>query len=283
MKDFTTQFKAHAKQAGVDLIGIAPISRFEDVSPEHHPASIFPEVKTVVVIGKRIARGALRGVEEGTQFDIYGQYGRDWLSNRILAMATFRTAEFLEDNRWEAVPLQDLPKETPPMGVSVRPGQPPPNVMIDLEDAAVRAGLGEIGYCGFFLTPEFGPRQRLQIILTDAELEPDSIPEEAICDYCADSVAFCPLGALNPEVNTAINVCGKEMVTAEISYDKCRVCKNGAGPNPYHPSGKPDRLGAICARSCLDRLEQSGKLKNVFRNPFRKREPWGVIEERRIL
>lgn len=144
-QDLTARFRAHARSCGADIAGIAPVERFDGLPGERHPASIFPETRSVVVVGKRIVRGALRGVEEGTQFDVYNQFGRDWLNNRTLALATFRISEFLEDSGWEAVPLPNLPPETPPMGVSVREGRPAPNVMLDFDDAAVRAGVGEIG------------------------------------------------------------------------------------------------------------------------------------------
>jgi epoxyqueuosine reductase QueG len=260
--------KRFAKEIRVDLIGVADIERFKDVPPEHSPSSIFPEAKSVIVVGRRITRGSLRGIEEGTNFDLYAIYGRDWLNNRILAMATFKIGEFLEDNGWEAVPIPDLPPEVPPLGIPVREGQPAPNVMLDVIDCALKAGLGEIGHCGFFLTPEFGPRQRFQVILTDLQLEPDPLFDGKVCDY-PSCQGFCPLGAISS--------------TGEIDYKKCNMCKNGAFPNPYHSSGKPDRLGAICARSCLDHLERNNLIKNSFQNPFRTKPAWKVIEERRIM
>lgn len=259
--------KRFAKEIRIDLLGIADIGRFRDLPLEHNPLSIFPEAESVIVVGRRINRGALRGIEEGTQFSNYFIYGRDWLNNRILAMSTFKLSEFLEDNGWEAVPIPNLPPEIPPLGIPVREGQPAPNVMIDVEDAAVRAGLGEIGHCGFFLTPQFGPRQRFQLILTDLKLEPDPIFTGKICDYPLCQ-GFCPLGAIGPD---------------GINYERCSTCKNGASSNPYHYSGKPDRLGAICARSCLDFLERKGLIQNIFQNPFRKRPAWKVIEERKIV
>ena len=65
---FTAAFKEYARSVGADLVGIANIERFEDVAPNRHPSSIFPEARSVVMIGKRITRGTLRGLEEGTQF-----------------------------------------------------------------------------------------------------------------------------------------------------------------------------------------------------------------------
>ena len=277
MSELTDALKQHATESGADLVGIADIERFQGLAPQNDPRYIFPEVRSVVILGRRITRGTLRGIEEGTQFSNYRLYGLDWLDNRFVAITTFRTAEFLEDNGWEAVPLVPLPPEVPPMGIPVKPDLPPPNVLVDVEDAAVRAGLGEIGYARFFLTPRFGPRQRFQAILTDAVLEPDPICAEPICDRGPDLHArFCPLGAIDPAREETLVICGKEMTVAGVDYATCKTCENGARPNLYHPAGKPDRLGALCARSCLAHLEEAGRLGNAFKSPFRKRAPWQV-------
>lgn len=270
------KIKEFARTSGADLVGIANIERFKDIPAQHNPISIFPETKSVIVIGRRITRGTLRGVEEGTQFGIYSIYGYEWLENRFLAMTTFKVAEFMEDNRWEAVPLPNLPHQIPPMGIAVKPDQPEPNVMLDFDDAAVRAGLGEIGYGGMFLTIEFGPRQRFQLILTDTELEPDPLLKESICDKCLACVKSCPLNAISPEKEKELVICGKKMMVAEIDYTKCSSCENGVCPNRHHPAGKPDRLAAICIRSCINHLEKADRLKNKFSSPFRKRPVWEI-------
>ena len=131
MDDLTLALKQRARASGADLVGIANIERFEGLDGEHDPRFIYPEAKSGVVLGRRITRGTLRGVEEGTQFSNYRFYGYDWLDNRFMAMTTFRTAEFLEDHGWETVPLVPLPPEIPPMGVPVRPDQPPTDVLVD--------------------------------------------------------------------------------------------------------------------------------------------------------
>jgi epoxyqueuosine reductase len=266
-----------AGQIGVDVLGVAAIERFDELPADKHPRAIFPEARSVVVAGKRIPRGALRGVEEGTNFQDFLLYGCDWLDNRFLAMTTFRVAEFIESNGWEAVPLPNLPPEVPPMGAAVRKGQPAPNVMLDFDDAAVRAGLGEIGYCGMLLTPRFGPRQRLQVILTDAKIEPDPMLDRPICPRDGSCKGLCPLGAIAGEQTRII--CGKTMKVATINDGLCRACKNGAMPNRYHPAGKAERLGAVCVRTCVDFLERSGRIASRFEQPFRKRQPWLIRQD----
>ncbi len=274
--NLTEQVKTKAAELGADVFGVADIERFDELPPEKHPRTIFPEARSVIVLGRRITRGTLRGVEEGTNFTDYLFYGCEWLDDRFVAMTTYRVAEFIEDAGWEAVPLPNLPPEVPPMGVAVRKNQPPPNIMLDFDDAAVRAGVGEIGYCGVLLTQGFGPRQRIQIILTDAEIEPSPILDEPIDPRSDESKGVCPLGAFIGEKE--LSICGKTMAVAEIDYRKCVECKNGAMPNRHHPDGKPDRLAAVCVRTCMDYLEKAGRLENKFSAQFRKRDPWTVKE-----
>ncbi len=282
-KDLSKELKEFARGAGIDLLGIAPVERFAGLPPERHPASIFPEVRSVIVVGKRIVRGALRGTEEGTQFQSYHMYGYNWLEDRFLSITTFKLTEFLEDRRYEAVPMMNLPVETPPMGIPVRDGQAAPNVIMDFDDAAVRAGLGEIGYFGIFLSPEFGPRQRFYIILTDAVLEPTPICETNICERTAEYAKFCPLGAIDQKHEKTLDICGKKMKVASVDYSKCAKCKNGALPNNRYLGAKPDRLAALCVRSYMDHLEKNGKIGNNFANPFRKRPAWKLIEDVAVL
>jgi len=265
-----------ARASGADLIGIADIDRFREVPAQSHPSSIFPETRSVVVLGKRVARGCLRGIEEGSQFSIYSTYANNWVPHRILALATVRVASWLEDHRWEAVPIPDLPKQVPPMGVPVRDGAPAPNVMMDFADAAVRAGLGEIGYTGQLMTPEFGHLQRLHVILTDAPLTASQLFEGTVCDRCRACAAGCPLNAFRQEGDHDTEILGKRMCVAKIDADACRSCRNGALPNPSHPSGPPDRTAAACMRACVVHMEKAGVLKRRFHNAFRHRPAWAV-------
>jgi len=274
--ELAEELKRVAVKGGADLVGIAGIDRFEGVAPEHHPSSIFPEARSVVVVGKRIVRGALRGVEEGTQFSNYDLFIYRWL-DQFLSAAVFEVSAFLEDNRWEAVPLMNLPTQIPAMGIAVRPGQPAPNVTVDCEEAAVRAGLGEIGYCGLLLTPEYGPRQRVEAILTDAELRPDELLREPVCDQCLLCAEACPLGAISTTDNITYSIAGKETVIAKIDDSRCSICQNGAKSNKFHKSAPTDRLAAVCARTCVAHLSDSGRLQDTPRLPFRRREVWTLL------
>ena len=276
-ESLTAQLKQAARDHGADLAGIAPMERFEGVDRQRHPQSIFPEARSVIVLGKRITRGCLRGVEEGTQFGLYRTYGVNCVSHRFLASTTVAVSEFLEDRRWEAVPLPNVPPEAPPMGIPVRVGSPAPNVLLDFIDAAVRAGLGEIGLAGELMTPAFGPLQRLQVILTDAPLEGNPlVAPGSVCDHCGRCADICPLKAIDARNVTERTICGSAMPVAAIDHSRCLRCRNGAVPNDMHARGLPDKLAALCMRTCLHHLGEAGRLTNPWRQPFRSRPAWAV-------
>lgn len=268
--------RENLKACKIDLIGFAGKERFEGIDPQHNPFSIFPEGNTVIMLGKRICRGALRGVEEGTNFGDYALFGRNWLEDEFLSLACYDLVRVLEDNGWEACPIFPNPSELGPQGVSVAEGRPAPNVYPDFDYAAVACGLGEIGRNGLLLTPEFGSRQRFHMIITDAKIESSPLFEGHICDACGKCAESCPLGAIDIDNTVEVDVCGKKMQIAGIDYDLCKTCKNGACINRLAPMAKPDRVAALCNRTCLCHLEEEELLSNKFENSFRQREAWRV-------
>lgn len=264
------------KNEGIDLIGYASKARFAGVDAQHNPFSIFPEGKTVIMLGKRICRGSLRGVEEGTNFGDYKLFGQNWLEDEFLSLACYNLVCALENEGWEAVPVFPNPSEIKPTGISVAEGRPEPNVFPDFTYAAVACGIAEIGFGGVLLTPKFGSRQRFHMIITDAEIEASPLLEKAVCDRCGKCADVCPLGAIDKEHTEVIDICGKKMTVAKIDYDKCRTCKNGACPNRMAPYAKPDRVAALCNRTCLAHLEEESRLDNRFHETFRKRAAWAI-------
>ncbi|MBC7288847.1 MAG: (4Fe-4S)-binding protein, partial [Armatimonadetes bacterium] len=175
----TRHVKEVARQAGADLVGVASMDRFEGAPPGMDPRYIFPDAQAAVVLGFRIPRGCFRGIEEGTYFAAYPAMGYAGINMVVAPLALRAVTLYLEDEGWEAVPIQNMVIDA---GVdittgeiksgrkAVRPDLPAPDVMPHFRIAAVAAGLGEIGYSKLFLSPEFGPRQRLAMLLTDAPL-----------------------------------------------------------------------------------------------------------------
>ena len=86
------------------LLGVANIERFDGAPPMMHPASIFPEARSVIAIARRIPRGTLRGIEEGTYWPSYTYFGYHGLLNTwFRTKVAYELACFIEDYGWEAV------------------------------------------------------------------------------------------------------------------------------------------------------------------------------------
>lgn len=219
------KLKKFAKASGADLIGIAPIERFKDAPPDMHPSSIFPETKSVVVLACRLLKGSFRGIKEGTDWYSYLIYGYGPGIYGTLVDATYRTKRFIESFGWEAVesPGKAALYEMGPERAPVAPGKLPPDVTISMRLAAAAAGLGELGHSKVFLTPEFGPRQRFAVILTDAKLEPDPLYEGALCDDCMRCVYHCPGQAIGQEKTISVEIEGRTLSWADLDYGKCKL------------------------------------------------------------
>ena len=155
------------------------------------------------------------------------------------------------------------------------------------------------------LTPEFGPRQRIGIVITDLELEPDPIMEPGtLCNRCMACVRECPGGCIPKDKTIKANVNGKELEWADVDMDKCGLVFSGAAPSEegdrtdYLGEGSNTKASSIspfytkppylynsgqaicgakgCTRACMVSLEKRGVLKNKFHSPFRTEKPWSV-------
>jgi epoxyqueuosine reductase len=306
--------KEHAKRLGADVVGIASLDRFEGAPLQMDPRFIMPRAKSMIVMAFRVMRGSLRGIEEGTFFSNYSSMGYGGLTYLYIPMTVINLCKIIEDEGYEAIPIGHQsgwraidqwgnPKKN--YSKPVEPGKPMPDIMIHLRIAAYLAGLGEIGYSKMFLTPEFGPRQRLGVVLTELELEPDPIyngPE--LCNRCMACVEACPGNAISATKTVKVELLGKTIEWGEIDLEKCRIAFRGAKEveegergtyikdrdnfkpssiSPfYHKPGKLYNTGEAicgargCTRACMISLEKRGVLKNKFKSDFRTKKPWSV-------
>jgi epoxyqueuosine reductase len=250
--------KACARECGADLVGIGSMDRFEGAPAQMDPRHVFPDARAIVALGFRIPRGYLRGIEEGTHFFQYPAMGYANI-NEVYAPCVIRElCCFLEDHGYEGVafrntggrgPVSDMdgkgPSESPEeFGrrlshfEPVRPGAPAPDVFIQFRIAGYLCGLGEIGWSKNLLTPEFGPRQRLAFVLTDAPLEPDPIYDGAsLCDRCMACVAACPGRAISRERSVRVTLAGREVEWGELEPWSCFLAYMGGVKeiNPFLP------------------------------------------------
>ncbi len=213
---------------GVDKLGVANIERFEGAPADMNPRNVMPKARSVVVFAKRILRGTFRGVDEGTHWPSYHVYSYAGL-NHMLGVANYRLARFVEQSGFDACSLsaKATSREFGPSGPPPSPGMPPHDVVVQFRIAATLAGLGEMGWSKVFMTREFGPRQRLGILLTDAELEPDPIETGVLCDRCKRCVAECPAGAISRDKSVSIEVEGHRVEWNDLDLGKCKLTHFG--------------------------------------------------------
>lgn len=285
------EVKKFAKERGADLVGIASIERFDGAPPHLHPAkTVLPTARSVIVVAKRIPRGCFRGNIEGTNFTTYTYYGYVFKQHRYyMYKLDYEVACFIEGNGWEAVPVQGG-------GVHFR-------------IAAFLAGLGQIGWNQLLLTPQFGPRQRLGLIVTEAELEPDPIFEGNLCDPndCGyRCVIECPNNAIPKTRKITLNVAGRTIEFSDLDLSKCIPdCIRLTSHSPfvrraaafmriipptamnevvdcyrmiYRHIGIPPfvmRGSTGCIESCIEYLEERGKIQK-YKLPFRIRPKWAL-------
>ena len=90
--------------------------------------------------------------------------------------------------------------------------------------AAAAAGLGEFGWSGLLITPEYGPRVRFLSLITEAELEPTPLYHgPKLCDRCGECIRHCPSKALSAEIKgiTKIQIEDKTFEYANKNNWRC--------------------------------------------------------------
>lgn len=198
MATLTDRVKARARELGGDMVGIAPVSRWEHAPLRMSPQGLLPTSKTVVVVGIHHLDAMIELDGEPTSQDM-GPYGlQSSYMNARLDDISFWMARFLEQEGYRTLPISASNiwryKGYKDLQVNFAP---------DLAHryAAAAAGLGEIGWNGLLLSPEYGPRNRFVSIVTEADLEPSPMyTGEALCDRCLECVKNCPTDAFRQEV-----------------------------------------------------------------------------------
>ena len=251
-----------AKENGADLVGIAPVNRFEGAPQGHKPEDLLPGARSVVAMAKRIPLAIVKKIP-GPYYEKFGYHDL----NAHLRDLSYKVAVFLEDQGYEALPLDpsiaDQARE-----VEILQEEPEPKVRIlgdfSHRHAIVAAGLGEIGASCMVVVPKFGPRIRPVSVITTAPLEPNPQPagenpfkicQPEACGYqCSKK---CPAEALPGDGTVDHFKCRSYRNPAWYTleyFKKIADSKKSRGPSSIGVGGSaPPPVGqtcGICIRVC---------------------------------
>ncbi len=250
-----------AEDLGADLVGVAPVSRIEEIARQIAPffdgervlnandnsirfrawePEIETETRTVIMPRDLLSTAhsvfvfALRYHEEVLKqatkppAEAVGPYSfltyvTQWLGSVIASQIVKR----LEGLGYKAAISMDL------LGTGSYTANPrgPQADLFSNRFAAVAAGLADLTVSAHAVTPEFGIRQRFIAIITDAELDAShliSSNARSLCDNCERMcIAACPSKAIGADEITFICE-GREFSFHKIKGDLCDWTKRWA-------------------------------------------------------
>jgi epoxyqueuosine reductase QueG len=184
MKD---QIKDFVLRLGADVCGVASIDRFEQAPAGFHPRDIYMECNSVIVFGIALPKGLTKVPSRL----IYGHFN-NCVCPEVdqIAFKTAREVERLFGGF--AVPIpSDGPYEYWDADKLQGRG------LLSMKHAAVLAGLGTFGKSTLLLNEKYGNLITFGAVLTELELESDSLAESICLEGCNLCITSCPSGALD--------------------------------------------------------------------------------------
>lgn len=188
--------KSKAKELGADLVGIADGAIMDQYPPDpdypRTPSHITAiDGARVIVLAKRISFATSRLPAWNDQHKFYG----DELLISALEELALDLVFWMEDNGAPAllVPYHHVDPLKFEKGMDTQATHP-----LSAEHAAVEAGLGTLGLNYQLITPEFGPRVILGLVMTSADIMPDTKLKNALClgPECGRCLKACPADAV---------------------------------------------------------------------------------------
>jgi epoxyqueuosine reductase QueG len=283
----TAELKAFGLKVGAETIGVAPVGRFAPAPVGFKPTDMLPGAKSVVAF----VVPQLDGYCDSAPSMSYQQFGY-FFKNLYIDRIAWEIARFLDDRGYWALPYCREGQTTsqaegmnpnPFTERNYRDKEKAPKIKmamrgdISMRKSAEAAGLGRIGVNGLLLTPEYGPRNRMGLCITTAELDPSPLVPEEICNNCFACVKECPGQAIsesgpsefNP-VRCSLRVMGRVGETyenalklavsrAQMTWDDETRLRGDARFTVYHNFVSTGRCGTRCVNACPIGRNKSAK------------------------
>jgi len=158
-----------------------PHKGFEEAIKGCHPFDVMKDCRSVVVFAFNIGLDYYVSMDYQHNNIRLGHLYRDWTGLQLISFLRMKGYDAKE------VPLgfRDEANKIAYMSFKV---------------AAYEAGIGVFGRPGIVITPEYGPRVNLGLVLTDADLEPDErMKGFDPCTSCTVCVEICPIRAIEQD------------------------------------------------------------------------------------
>ena len=218
--NLTLKVKELAYRLGADLVGVANIERYENAPIKMSPQGILPTAKSVIVCAVHHPDAAIE-LDGEIHPQVMGPYRIQYIMNDKLDVLSFKIARMLDDMGYRTVPIASSNiwryRGYKEMDATFAPD-------ISHIYSGVCAGLGELGWNGLCITPEYGARNRFISIITEAELTPTPLYNgPKLCDMCGECIRKCPTNAYRAEVNGTKNVVveGKDHIFCNKNLWRC--------------------------------------------------------------
>ncbi|MEO0035691.1 MAG: Epoxyqueuosine reductase [Pseudomonadota bacterium] len=221
---------------GADLVGFAPVERWAEIGevpPDYRPEAIFPGARSVIVVGVPMLLPVIESTPSINYQEMYDT------SNRLLDEIAYRLATGL--NR-QGYPTLCLPRDG---YASLEALLINPFGSFSHTYAAKYAGLGTVGVSRNLLVPEYGPRLRLNSVITSAEIPPDPLLAEELCTKCGLCEKTCPARAIRTRDDGILGDLDKDectrhhIVLRDEGHWPCgtcaKVCPIGADRKHFAP------------------------------------------------
>lgn len=196
----SNEVKSFLKDLGADMVGIALGDCVETTSNRRGPDYVLPDARSVVVFGKRMLTGSIESpspeVVTIQNLILYRELERiSYLLGCLLEERGHRVATIPAYN-----PVEMTAEAKGFVGV------------VSLRHTAQAAGLGVLGKNNLLLTPGLGPRVRLGGVVTTAQLAPDTILNQDLCNDCEACIKACPADALSEPGKTHKGRCVRQVL-----------------------------------------------------------------------
>lgn len=217
--------RAEALDLGADLVAVAPVERWDEadeVPPDYRPGAILPKARSVIVVGVPMTLPIIESTPSINYQELYET------SNRLLDEISYRLATKL--NRLGHASI-GMPRDG---YASLEALLINPFGSFSHTYAAKYAGLGTVGVSRNLLTPEYGPRLRVNSVITAAELPGDPLQPEELCTKCGVCDRACPARAIRQR---------DDRMTGDLDKDACTHHHIRLRDEGHWPCG-------ICAKVC---------------------------------